>query len=70
MIQEGSRLNMYRSPYFFASIIAIVAKYQSRRSLQLSDEERRPLLAGQDDPASPETVTPAAALQEPAIANI
>jgi hypothetical protein len=67
---EVLRLTMYSGPYFLALIIAIVAKYQSRRCVQVSDEERRPLLAGHDGPAPRETTTQGAALQEPAITTM
>jgi hypothetical protein len=67
---EVSRLTMYRGPYFLALIIAIVAKYQSRRCVQVSDEERRPLLPGHDGPAPTETTTHGAALQDPATTSI
>ena len=67
---EVSRLTMYSGPYFLALIIAIVAKYQSRRCVQVSDEERRPLLAGRDGPAPTETTTQGAASQETAITSI
>ncbi len=67
---EGSYLTMYSGPYFLAFIIAIVAKYQSGRCVHVFNEERGPLLAVDDESASPETATQGAALQEPAITSI
>lgn len=57
-------------PYFLALIIAVVAKYQTGRTVQASDEERRPLFARHDGPASPEAETRGAALQEPSITSL